>query len=56
MAKLPAEPALGPSAALTRQKGWGTAEVSGQVSRHVPASLAPPGQLGAPGLVRQRLG
>ena len=45
-----------PSAALTCQKSWGTAETSGQASRRVPASPAPPGQLGAPGLVRQRLG
>lgn len=52
----PQSPAWPPSAALTHQKGWGTAEASGQASRRVPASPAPPGQLGAPGLVRQRLG
>lgn len=52
----PQSPAWPPSAALTRQKSWGTAEASGQVSRRVPASPAPLGQLGAPGLVRQRLG
>ena len=39
----PQSPAWPPSAALTRQKGWGTAEASGQVSRRVPASPAPRG-------------
>ena len=47
----PQTPPWPPSAALTRQKGWGTAEVSGQVSRHVPASPAPQGQLGARALL-----
>lgn len=52
----PQSPPWPPSAALTRQKGWGKAEASGQASGCVPASLAPPGWLGAAGLVRQRLG
>lgn len=45
-----------PSAALTRQECWGNAEASGQARRCVPAYLAPPGRLGAPGLARPHLG